>query len=156
MAIVPMDSSDLEIGPRDHLDQFVSLLARLRGSQQRFLPLLLAKINETVPDMTPSLTAHAFPIRSSKRLENRHPTSRSNSSSHSTTPPSFSSPPGCKAHTIYSDAFAGGGGNPIVVPSSSTIGLGTICASLPLLSSPKEDSKSSSDYCLFADLPDLP
>ncbi|KAG8624199.1 hypothetical protein KVT40_009175 [Elsinoe batatas] len=38
-----------EFGPRDYLHQFVSLISNLRGGRQRFLPLLVSKIHDTLP-----------------------------------------------------------------------------------------------------------
>ncbi|KAL9113352.1 MAG: hypothetical protein Q9227_002393 [Pyrenula ochraceoflavens] len=49
--VVPMDASTLELRPAEYLNQFLSLLASLRGGRNRFLPLLLAKVAETNPSM---------------------------------------------------------------------------------------------------------
>ncbi|KAF4553992.1 Fungal specific transcription factor domain-containing protein 45 [Elsinoe fawcettii] len=38
-----------EFGPRDYLHQLVSLVSNLRGGRQRYLPLLVSKIHETLP-----------------------------------------------------------------------------------------------------------
>ncbi|KAL9086593.1 MAG: hypothetical protein Q9165_007036 [Trypethelium subeluteriae] len=91
MAILPMYSEDLELGPREYLSQLVSLLSRLRGGQQRFLPLLLSKINDTIPNMASSISLSISSVSSGNRLEDQHAESRSSSSSHSaTSPPDFS------------------------------------------------------------------
>ncbi|PSK57941.1 hypothetical protein B9Z65_9143 [Elsinoe australis] len=44
-----------EIGPRDYLHQFVSLISNLRGGRQRYLPLLVSKINDTLPSSMPNM-----------------------------------------------------------------------------------------------------
>src|SRR5579862_6735406 len=54
MACVPLESSTLEMGPRDYLMGFVNLLSTLRGGDSRFLPLLLTKINDSLPRLSPS------------------------------------------------------------------------------------------------------
>lgn len=47
----------MELGPIDYLTQVVSLLARLPGGTDKFVPLLLAKINELRPELVGSLCA---------------------------------------------------------------------------------------------------
>lgn len=48
MAIIPMDqSSGFEVSPREHLDQFLTMMKKLRGGQERYLPMLLSKMQET-------------------------------------------------------------------------------------------------------------
>ena len=42
-----------EIGPRQYLEHFLSLVAKLRGGRERYLPLLLNKINESLPSGVP-------------------------------------------------------------------------------------------------------
>jgi hypothetical protein len=54
MACVPLESASFDIGPRDYLMEFVSLLSRLRGGDSRFLPLLLTKINDSLPLLSSS------------------------------------------------------------------------------------------------------
>lgn len=51
MSCVPLDSTTLELGPRDYLNQFLTLISTLRGGDSRFLPLLLAKVNDALPSM---------------------------------------------------------------------------------------------------------
>lgn len=51
MSCVPFEQHTFEYGPRDYLNQFLSLISTLRGGQQRYLPLLLSKINDTLPTM---------------------------------------------------------------------------------------------------------
>lgn len=46
-----------EFGPRDYLTKIVSVISSLRGGQQRYLPILMSKINEAMPSvpLSPSL-----------------------------------------------------------------------------------------------------
>ncbi|KAI9707432.1 MAG: hypothetical protein M1836_000393 [Candelina mexicana] len=53
MACVPINATTFEIGPRDYLDQFMRLISTLPGGKSRFLPLLLAKVQETLPAVGP-------------------------------------------------------------------------------------------------------
>ncbi len=49
MACVPVNSTTFEIGPRDYLAQLIKLISTLRGGHSHFLPILLAKVQETLP-----------------------------------------------------------------------------------------------------------
>ena len=69
MAIVPMDPNTFEAGPGDYLGQLVSLLARLRGGQKRFLPLLISKINDNIPDLAPSVIPQMYTQTSERQQE---------------------------------------------------------------------------------------
>ena len=57
ISCVPYNQNTLEYGPRDYLNQLVALMSGLRGSQQRYMPLLLSKIN----DSTPNALSYALP-----------------------------------------------------------------------------------------------
>ena len=62
MSCVPFEQHTFEYGPRDYLNQFLSLISTLRGGQQRYLPLLLSKINDTLPSMpTPGFSMVSVP-----------------------------------------------------------------------------------------------
>lgn len=61
MSCVPFEQHTFEYGPRDYLNQLMSLISTLRGGQQRYLPLLLAKISDTVPSMPMSMPGYAVP-----------------------------------------------------------------------------------------------
>lgn len=50
--VLPLETSSFDLRPAEYLDQFLSLLASLRGGRSRFVPLLLAKISETLPSMS--------------------------------------------------------------------------------------------------------
>lgn len=39
------------LGPRDHVSRFLTLIQTLRGGQSRYLPLLLAKLQEVLPNL---------------------------------------------------------------------------------------------------------
>ncbi|KZF25090.1 hypothetical protein L228DRAFT_265572 [Xylona heveae TC161] len=49
MSCVPISSDGLQLGPRDYLNEVLALVSTLRGGESRYLPLLLAKINDTFP-----------------------------------------------------------------------------------------------------------
>jgi len=60
MSCVPLDQYNFELGPRDYLNQLTSVIAKLRGGNQRYFPLLAAKINETLPQS--STPNNLFPL----------------------------------------------------------------------------------------------
>jgi hypothetical protein len=39
------------LGPRDYVSRFLTLISALRGGQSRYLPLLLAKLSEVLPNL---------------------------------------------------------------------------------------------------------
>ena len=45
----------MELGPVDYLTQTTSLLTKLPGGSSKFVPLLLAKVNELLPDLVKPL-----------------------------------------------------------------------------------------------------
>lgn len=50
MSCVPMNPPHgFEIGPREYLEHFLSLMSKLRGGRERYLPMLLTKMNESLP-----------------------------------------------------------------------------------------------------------
>lgn len=59
MSCVPYNAAGHEYGPREYLDQMMRLISTLRGGQQRYMPLLLAKMSETMPSMP--VPAYAMP-----------------------------------------------------------------------------------------------
>lgn len=61
MSCVPLEPHGFEIGPRDHLNHFIHLMSKLRGGQSRYLPLLLTKINETMPGLQSTAVPRALP-----------------------------------------------------------------------------------------------
>lgn len=42
-------------GPPDYLIQLMLLIAKLPGGSSRFIPLLLAKVNETLPELVKAM-----------------------------------------------------------------------------------------------------
>jgi SP family general alpha glucoside:H+ symporter-like MFS transporter len=56
-------ASQMELGPVDYLTQVVSLLAKLPGGAKKFVPLLIAKVNELRPELVSTLcTATQQPL----------------------------------------------------------------------------------------------
>lgn len=51
-------SSGFNLGPQDYLKHFFSLVNTLPGGRQRFLPLLLTKVGQTLPSMLQPVTQH--------------------------------------------------------------------------------------------------
>lgn len=49
LSLLPTPSDPFVVGPRDYLNQFLSLLSSLRNGDHRFLPLLLQKVHEVLP-----------------------------------------------------------------------------------------------------------
>ncbi|KAI9695164.1 MAG: hypothetical protein M1820_008870 [Bogoriella megaspora] len=127
MAIVPIEPNAFEAGPRDYLEQLVSIISRLRGGQQRFLPLLISKIHETIPDMAPSIVTQisSLPVGATPSI------SRSSSSSHSATPSAFSTPPISAAHPAYSDIMGSAGDFTMRTPMTTSTSFGTISPTAP-------------------------
>lgn len=60
MSVIPHEQYTFEFGPRDYLNQLMSLISTLRGGRQRYLPLLIQKINDTMAN-TPGYTIPAIP-----------------------------------------------------------------------------------------------
>lgn len=60
MACVPLEQHGFECGPRDYLNQLMLLISTLRGGRERYIPLLTAKISETVPSL-PSSHGYSLP-----------------------------------------------------------------------------------------------
>lgn len=61
MSCVPLETSSFRYGPRDYLTQFLSLISALRGGDSRYLPLLLAKIDDALPTIAAPI-AHSLPL----------------------------------------------------------------------------------------------
>ncbi len=49
LSLLPTPSDPFVVGPRDYLNQFLSLLSSLRNGDNMFLPLLLQKVHEVLP-----------------------------------------------------------------------------------------------------------
>lgn len=89
MSCVPYEQHTFEYGPRDYLNQLMSLISTLRGGQQRYLPLLMSKISETMPAMP--LPGYSIPmVPGSTRVEELYDSQSQGQSSNSTP---FGSPP---------------------------------------------------------------
>jgi hypothetical protein len=49
LSLLPTQQDPFVVGPRDYLTQFLTLLSTLRNGDNRFLPLLLAKVHDVLP-----------------------------------------------------------------------------------------------------------
>jgi SP family general alpha glucoside:H+ symporter-like MFS transporter len=52
---VSHQTTQIDTTPVDHLIQIASLLTKLPGGNRKFVPLLLAKVHELLPDLVPML-----------------------------------------------------------------------------------------------------
>ncbi|KAK4944326.1 hypothetical protein LTR10_016212 [Elasticomyces elasticus] len=57
----PADST--EEAPIEYLNAFLNLISQLRGGSSRYLPLLLAKVSETLPNMAPPVAPAQMSIK---------------------------------------------------------------------------------------------
>jgi len=62
MTCVPLEPRGFELGSRDYLNHFFHLMGNLRGGTTRYLPLLLAKVNETLPGLAEGGIPLALPL----------------------------------------------------------------------------------------------
>ncbi|KAL8816646.1 MAG: hypothetical protein Q9191_008295, partial [Dirinaria sp. TL-2023a] len=95
MSCVPIDATNFEIGPLDYLTQLIRLISTLRSGESRYMPLVIAKIQETLPGiassiiqtldlkMPPHPDGRQLAVDAEKRLSS---TSSSASSAYSTPP----------------------------------------------------------------------
>lgn len=91
MSCVPLSPSSYEMGPRDYLNRFVSLISSLRGGQSRYLPLLQSKISEVLPSYQ---LPHHPSLSSSSRIDvypHHHSAGSSNAASNEES--SYEAPP---------------------------------------------------------------
>ncbi|KAK3675367.1 hypothetical protein LTR78_004877 [Recurvomyces mirabilis] len=88
MSCVPLEQHTFEYGPRDYLSQLMALISSLRGGQQKYMPLLLSKINESMPAMP----THGYALP--PRVEDIYDSSQTHSSGpNSGVSSPFGSPP---------------------------------------------------------------
>jgi len=102
MSCVPFEQHTFEYGPRDYLNQFLSLISTLRGGQQRYLPLLLSKINDTLPAMPmPGYNMNSLPPARG-RIDEIYDSSNPNSGDST---PFGSPPPQAVGPQLYQSAY---------------------------------------------------
>ncbi len=58
MSCVPLESRKFEPGPQEYLNSLLTLISTLRGGESRFLPLVVAKIRDTLPAIGSQLPQH--------------------------------------------------------------------------------------------------
>ena len=51
MTCVQPAQRGFEVGPREYLTDFINIMSRLRGGQDRYLPMLIEKANESLPQI---------------------------------------------------------------------------------------------------------
>jgi hypothetical protein len=104
MACVPLEPTAFEVGPREYLHQFLTLISTLRGGDSRFLPLLLAKVNEVLPSMAapiarPLMNLHDDQIKVEEIFEG--PNSENDSTSYQTPPISLTNTPSTDSSVYF-------------------------------------------------------
>ena len=99
MACVPINASNFEMGPLHYLTQLVNLMTTLRGGGSRYVPLVIARIQETLPNIAPSIIQSLdleLPDGHYRGSKTKRSSSNSSTSSPFSTPlstPPFSTPP---------------------------------------------------------------
>ena len=102
MSCVPLETSSFRYDPRDYLTQFLSLISALRGGDSRYLPLLLAKIDDALPAMAAPI-AHSLPLLpTNDRFQDFYESSTSSNST-----PYGSPPVPCATGLDYPDLTSG-------------------------------------------------
>jgi hypothetical protein len=87
MSGVPLETSSFRYGPRDYLTKFLGLISALRGGDSRYLPLLLAKIDDALPTMAAPI-AHSLPLLPmNDRMQDVYESSASSNSTPHGSPP---------------------------------------------------------------------
>ncbi|KAF2477284.1 uncharacterized protein BDR25DRAFT_45191 [Lindgomyces ingoldianus] len=51
VACIPFSPDTFALGPRDYVSQFLTLFSTLRGGHTRYLPLLLSKVSDVLPNL---------------------------------------------------------------------------------------------------------
>lgn len=91
MSCVPLSSQNFEPGPQEYLNQLLTLISTLRGGESRYLPLIMAKIRDTLPAILSALPPDLAKEMADKGVEKSHSQHESNSSSAGSSP--YSTPP---------------------------------------------------------------
>ena len=87
---LPINPVNFELGPLDYLTQLINLISTLRGGESRYLPLIIAKIRDTLPALaSPVIRSLNTEISNGCEMSSRKRSNSSNSSASS----SFSTPP---------------------------------------------------------------
>lgn len=89
---MPLESSPYEFGPRDYLNQIITLISHIRSGQQRYLPLIMSKIDEVLPSMPP-MPYGMSPLVPQLSRSDIQDSSLSDSTSHSHAASPYGSPP---------------------------------------------------------------
>ena len=87
---LPIDFANFELGPLDYLTQLIDLISTLRGGESRYLPLIMTKIQESLPALaSPIIRALDSKLPAGREMSPKEHASSSNSSassSYSTSP----------------------------------------------------------------------
>ena len=91
MSCVPIESRKFEPGPQEYLNQLLTLISTLRGGESRFLPLVMAKIRDTLPAIGTALPQSLVMKTANMNAGGQKFKQESNSSSGSSSP--YETPP---------------------------------------------------------------
>jgi len=92
MSCVPINFTDFELGSLDYLTQLVDLLSTLRGGKTRYMPLVMTKVQETLPAIAPTIIQSLnieIPDGRVRCSKTKRSSSNSSVSSPFTTPPTM-------------------------------------------------------------------
>ncbi|KAL9612850.1 MAG: hypothetical protein Q9167_002582 [Letrouitia subvulpina] len=85
MSCVPIESRNSELGSQDYLNHLIRLISTLRGGDSRYLPLIMTKIQDTVPSVAATLNQPLPNIKIEQNGEDlQDSTASSNSSRYQT------------------------------------------------------------------------
>lgn len=74
LSVLPPATDSYTLGPQDYLTQFLQLIGTIRNGDSRFLPLLLAKVNDALPGLaSPMLKTLPDPITNNTSFDNSMP-----------------------------------------------------------------------------------
>jgi Fungal specific transcription factor domain len=122
---VPMDGNIFEVGPIECLNQFLGLISKLRGGGSRFLPLLVAKISENLPNMVTSISKGLVPIKYESDEDQGSPSSTRSAPTLRPSPLFMPSPFVSDPNLIFSGLSPGGS------DTSTPLGTPTVAAPNP-------------------------
>ena len=115
ISCVPYEQHTFTYGPREFLHQIMTLISNLRGGQQRYMPLLVSKINDTMPNAPHyALSCMTGSSRTSEAYEDSQHSAPNSADS---TP--FGSPP-LSATIGPQPSFFGGFSQELAISGSST------------------------------------
>lgn len=93
MSCVPIESRKFEPGPQEYLNQLLTLISTLRGGESRYMPLVMAKIRDTLPAIGSALPQHLVVKTATATMNNGVKVFKQESDSNSASSSPYSTPP---------------------------------------------------------------